>query len=225
VSDDDHRVLSHLGLRAQEYDAAIRTYIPAYETMLATIVDLVGDDRYVIDLGTGTGALAAQILDHTARARVRLVDIDPEMLEVARGRVARHGSRAEPVQARFTDALVPCDAVIATLALHHVMDIDAKRDLYRRIHAALRPGGILAIGDATVHPDGPEHDTIYKLWAAEMGTHGIDAAEAQRLFAAWAQEDRYLPLAMELQLLADAGFARPDCFWKHGPMTVFGGYR
>ena len=58
-----------------------------------------------------------------------------------------------------------------------------------------------------------------------MGTHGISDPEAQRLFAAWAQEDRYLPLATELALLAEAGFARPDCFWKHGPITVFGGYR
>lgn len=225
TSASDHRVLAHLGLRAQEYDAAIRTYIPAYETMLATIVHLVGDDRLVIDLGTGTGALAAQILDRTQRARVRLVDIDPAMLDVARTRVAAHATRAELVEARFTEGLTACDAVIATLALHHVVDIDAKRDLYRRIHTSLRPGGILAIGDATVHPEGPEHDTIYKLWAAEMSTHGISAADAERLFAAWALEDRYLPLATELDLLAEAGFVRPDCFWKHGPMTVFGGYR
>lgn len=226
----DHSVLAHLGLQAAEYDAAIHRYIPAYEKMIATVVDLVGDDRYVIDLGTGTGALASAILDSTARARVRLVDIDPAMLETARARISsspRHADRAELVVARFDDAnaLVPCDAVIASLALHHVTDIDAKRELYRRIHAALRPGGLLAIADATVHAAGPEHDRIYAMWAAEMATHGIDAAEASRLFASWALEDRYLPLTTELTLLAEAGFANPDCFWKHGPMTVFGGYR
>ncbi len=224
----EHRVLSHLGLRAQEYDAAIRTYIPAYETMIATVVAIVSEhvgDGLVIDLGTGTGALAAAILDATPGARVRLVDIDPAMLDVARSRVAVHGARAELVQEPFSEALVPCDAVVASLALHHVMDVDAKRELYRRIHGALRPGGVLAIADATVHVDGPEHAHIYARWAAEMGTHGIANAEAARLFAAWAQEDRYQPLSTELALLADAGFARPDCFWKHGPMTVFGGYR
>lgn len=227
----EHRVLAHLGLQAQEYDAAIRTYIPAYETMIATVVALVGDllstrtDGLVIDLGTGTGALAASILDGTPHGRVRLVDIDPAMLDVARSRVASHGSRAELVQLRFDEALVPCDAVIASLALHHVMDLDAKLALYRQIHAALRPGGILAIADATVHPDGPENAHIYARWAADMATHGISRPDAQRLFATWAQEDRYQPLATELSLLAQAGFARPDCFWKYGPMTVFGGYR
>lgn len=230
MGNHDHRVLAHLGLRAQEYDAAIRTYIPAYDTMIATVVGIVCDgvgesDGLVVDLGTGTGALAASILDATPAARVRLVDIDPAMLEVARSRVSAHGARAELVEAQFFDALVPCDAVVASLALHHVMDLDAKRELYRHIHASLRPGGVLAIADATVHADGAEHAHIYARWAAEMATHGIGVAEAARLFTAWAAEDRYQPLATELTLLADAGFVRPDCFWKHGPMTVFGGYR
>jgi tRNA (cmo5U34)-methyltransferase len=219
----DHRVLDHLGLQAREYDAAIRRYIPAYEQMIANAVELV--DGLVIDLGTGTGALAAAILDAKPSARVRLVDVDPAMLEAARSRIAHHGDRAELVQARFEDALVPCDAVIASLALHHVTDVDAKRDLYRLIYANLRPGGVLAIADATVHECGPARDRAYAVWRREMATHGIDAPEADRLFAAWAREDRYLPLPTELALLADAGFTAPECFWRFGPMTVYGGYR
>lgn len=219
----DHRVLAHLGLQAREYDAAIRTYIPAYETMIAEAVRLA--DGLVIDLGTGTGALAAQILERKPSARVRCVDVDPAMLETARERLAPFGDRAELVQARFDEGLVPCDAVVASLALHHVSDIDAKRELYRRIHDVLRPGGVLAIADATVHDAGRASDHIYAMWAAEMATHGIDAQEADRLFAAWALEDRYLPLTTELRLLAEAGFERPDCFWKYGPMTVYGGFR
>lgn len=219
----EHRVLEHLGLQAREYDAAIRRYIPAYEQMIANAVDLV--DGYVIDLGTGTGALAAAILDAKPTARVRLVDVDPAMLEAARTRVAHHGSRAELVQARFEHALVPCDGVIASLALHHVPDIDAKRELYRKIHTVLRPGGVLAIADATVHEAGPARDRAYAVWRREMATHGIDAAQADQLFAAWAREDRYLPLPTEFALLADAGFAAPECFWRFGPMTVYGAYR
>jgi len=26
-------------------------------------------------------------------------------------------------------------------------------------------------------------------------------------------------------MLAAAGFAEPECFWKYGPTTVFGGFR
>lgn len=219
----DHRVLDHLGLAASDYDAAIRRYIPAYEEMIATTVGLV--DGEVIDLGTGTGALAAAILEAKPNARVRLLDIDPAMLETARARVARFGDRAQLVEASFEAPLPPCDAIVASLALHHVPQRDAKTALYRRIREALRPGGILAIADATVHEDGPANARIYEMWAADMATHGIGRAEANALFAKWAGEDRYYPLAVELDMLAEAGFAQPECFWKYGPMTVYGGYR
>jgi tRNA (cmo5U34)-methyltransferase len=221
----EHRVLDHLGLAARDYDAAIRRYIPAYEEMIATVVSLAHGT--VIDLGTGTGALAAAILANAPAARVRLVDIDPAMLEAAGTRVAAVAApdRIELVQARFDESLVPCDAVVASLALHHIPDVDAKRALYRQIHAALRPGGVLAIGDATTYEHGPAHARAYDVWRRHMASHGIDDAEATRLFAAWAVEDRYLPLATELTLLAEAGFAQPECFWRHGPMTVYGAYR
>jgi hypothetical protein len=37
-------------------------------------------------------------------------------------------------------------------------------------------------------------------------------------------DNTYDPLQVELALLADAGFQRPDYFWRRGPMTVFGGF-
>ena len=85
--------------------------------------------------------------------------------------------------------------------------------------------GRVEIADATVHEDGPENARIFEMWAAAMAAHGIARDEANALFAQWAGEDRYYPLAAELDMLADAGFARPECFWKYGPMTVYGGYR
>ena len=219
----EHRVLDHLGLAAREYDAAIRRYIPEYEQMIATVVGLVQGD--IIDLGTGTGALAEAILDAKPVARVKLVDIDPAMLEGARARVARFGDRAELVHASFDAELPPCDAVVASLALHHVPELDCKRALYRRVRDALRPGGCFIIADATVHEQGRERALVYATWSAWMARHGIVQAEADALFAKWAGEDRYYPLATELRLLADAGFAQPECFWKYGPMTVYGGFR
>ncbi|HUS31720.1 MAG TPA: class I SAM-dependent methyltransferase [Kofleriaceae bacterium] len=218
----EHRVLDHLGLAAADYDAAIRRYIPHYDALIATIVELVDGD--VTDLGTGTGALAAAILTKPS-TRVRLVDIDPAMLSTAASRVAPFGDRATCVRASFDEGLAPCDAVVASFALHHVPTLEAKRSLYARIHAALRPGGILAIGDVTIHDDGPANTTMMNAWAAWMSDHGIARADANALFAKWAGEDRYFSLADELATLAAAGFSRPDCFWKHGPSTVFGAYR
>jgi SAM-dependent methyltransferase len=223
----EHRVATHLGLAASDYDAEIRRYIPTYEEMIGTVVGIVGtiEAPYVLDLGAGTGALGAAILDRIPRARVQFLDIDPVMLEVAGARVAGHGDRAELRRGSFDDALPACDAVVASLALHHVPELPRKRALYARVCEALRPGGVLLVADITVHEAGPAHDYIYDRWAAMMAQHGIARSEADALFAKWAGEDRYYPLAVELEQLRAAGFAQPECFWKYGPATVFGGFR
>ncbi len=231
IATEPHRVASHLGVDAGSYDVAIRRFIPGYDAMIATVLSILdehlGADPLVVDLGAGTGALAGAILDAIPRARVVLVDIDPTMLAVAGARVACHGRRAELRTASFFDAgaLPSCDAVVASLSLHHVPERDRKRELYTRIHGALQPGGVLLSADATVHEAGPERARIFREWAAGMAAAGIGADEATALFAQWAGEDRYYPLAVELELLAAAGFAHPDCFWKQGASTVFGGFR
>ena len=222
----EHRVSSHLGLQVADYDALIRKWIPAYDAMLDTVVSIVRTLHapFVVDLGAGTGALGGAILERVPESRVQLVDIDPNMLELATARVARFGARAGHVRGSFADPLPRCNAVVASLALHHVPVREDKRALYRRVREALRPGGVLAIADATVHEHGRAHDWIYELWAAHMGPHGISRAEADQLFTSWAKEDTYQPLHVEFALLAEAGFDRPECFWKHGPMAVYGAF-
>jgi tRNA (cmo5U34)-methyltransferase len=248
----EHRVATHLGLAASDYDAQIRRYTPRYDEMIDTVVAIIAavdptggfaprpaggavgvptpglaplGAPYVIDLGAGTGALGGAVLDRVPRARVRFLDIDPAMLEVAGARVAAHGARAELWRGSFDDALPACDAVVASLALHHVPERDRKRALYARIHDALRPGGVLLVADITVHEHGIAHDHMVRDWIASMGRHGITEPEARSLLAQWAGEDRYYPLAAELEMLGAAGFAQPECFWKYGTTTVFGGFR
>jgi tRNA (cmo5U34)-methyltransferase len=225
---DEHRVASHLGVDAHAYDVAIRRWIPGYEAMVTTIIEIIaelGGTPTVVDLGTGTGALASAILDALPHAHVIMVDIGPSMLEQARTRVAKHAARVELRRASFSDDLPACDAVVASLALHHVPELGAKRELYAQIHRALRPGGVFLMGDATVHAAGAEHDHAFRRWAAGMAEAGIPHEQAAELFAQWSREDFYQPLVAELPALAAAGFTHPDCFWKRGAMTVYGGFK
>ena len=76
----------------------------------------------------------------------------------------------------------------------------------------------------TSRPDGAERTWIYDAWARHMATSGIVRAEADKLFAAWAEEDHFYPLAAELAMLAEAGFAHPDVFSKVGPIAVYGAF-
>ena len=113
---------SHLGIDLREYDSRIRSFIPGYEDLLdaaaGALAVTVRRNPVIVDLGTGTGALASRCLAVKPPARIVGVDEDEGMLAVARQRVGRsftgmHGS--------FERVDLPaCDAVTASLALHHL---------------------------------------------------------------------------------------------------------
>lgn len=225
----EHRVAGHLGVAADDYDRTIRTFIPNYERMVSTVVHWldghVPPGGLVVDLGAGTGALGAAILAALPDVRVELVDIDPNMLEVAGARCAQHAGRFALRHARFEDELPRCHAVVASLALHHVAADADKRDLYRAIRAALEPGGLVVVADALVYDDGPERARMIEGLFAHMALSGISAAEAQDHLAQWAEEDVYKTLPGELALIREAGFPRPDVFWRDGLIAVYGAFR
>ena len=222
-----HSVEGHLKLRVEEYDDLIRKLVPAYPAMRPVQLDLLAlsmpaEGGLVLDLGGGTGALAAAMAGEFPGATVEIWDTDPDMQAMARERCARFGERIRYVERSFSDPLPPCDAVAACLSLHHVKDLAVKAEIYRHIFAALRPGGIFVNADTTVPATPALHDHAFRLWAQSMRPHGIVEREAYEHFASWAREDYYPPLSVELRLLAEAGFAEPECFWREAAAAVFG---
>lgn len=121
-------------------------FVPGYDTMLRVVAEqaaAIRDDRLLLELGAGTGALSETILAQGLFGEAELIDIYLEMLERVRNRLARYGDKVRFKEGSYYDPLPPCDIVATTLALHHVPTIDRKRKLYRRIHDALDPGGVL----------------------------------------------------------------------------------
>jgi ubiquinone/menaquinone biosynthesis C-methylase UbiE len=224
-----HSVQNHLHIAVADYDRVIRTYIPGYEEMLDTVAwwlgAIVPNDGKVIDLGGGTGSLAEAILSRLPEIHVEIWDVDPQMMELARERLSSFGNRATVREQSFLEKMDPCDAVVASIALHHIPKMETKRDVYANINSALRTRGVFLNADATIDDTEPGRAAMYRWWSRFMGTKGISETEAYKLFDEWAAEDTYQPLTDELAALGKAGFRRPEVFWKFGPMAVYGGIK
>src|SRR5487761_163157 len=130
-------VRQHFDREAAEFDGLIMRLIPRYPEMIDALVSGVPFPRdsklRVLDLGSGTGAVALQIKSRLPQARITCVDFSPNMLEVARRRLADiEGTQF--VQADITNFQFreTYDAAVSSLALHHIQAEDEKRRLYRR---------------------------------------------------------------------------------------------
>jgi tRNA (cmo5U34)-methyltransferase len=98
----------------------------------------------ILELGVGTGMTAKRVLARHREARLVGIDESESMLAAADVEGDLRVSRLE-------DPLPegPFDLVVSCLAVHH-LDAEGKRDLFRRIVAALRPGGRFVLADVIV---------------------------------------------------------------------------
>ncbi len=216
-----HSVRRHLRIETAAYDETIRRFIPGYEAMLEVVAGTLAGSApgHVIDLGAGTGALSEAILAHDGARRVELIDVDPEMLAQARGRLERFEGRVRFREMSFLDALPPCDGAAASLSLHHIPEMAVKRALYGRIRGSIRPGGIFVNADATMPADPEGREACRRLWVDHMMACGIEEARAFEHLEEWSEEDTYFPLDEELAAMRDAGFDA-ECIWHEATIAV-----
>lgn len=212
-------VTTHLAIELDEYDERIRTFIPYYEEMLDTAAAVVGMQRprTVVDLGTGTGVLAARIARRARGVTLVGIDEDQGMLAAARRRLPP--TRTTLVHESFLRAALPrCDAVTASFALHHVASPRTKRRLFDRARTALRTGGVLVSADCHPASNQPLAAAGHRAWHDFLAvTYG--PRKAREFLKTWAKEDFYTTLETELRLLRAAGFT-PDVIWRRDTFAV-----
>lgn len=213
-------VAEHLGIKTSEYDQQILTFIPHYADILdaaAGALDALDRPaRTLVDLGTGSGALAGRCMKRLRGARVIGIDSDAAMLAMARRRL---GARLTAVVGNFASTPIPaCDVVTASFSLHHLASPAAKRAVFARAFAALRPGGMLIDADCVLNTDPRLQARDHDEWRRHLAaTHG--RAGAARFLLAWAGEDTYFTLDLETALLREAGF-QVDVAWRRGAFAV-----
>jgi tRNA (cmo5U34)-methyltransferase len=196
--------------------------------MLADLVARIRppEGARILDLGCGSGILAEILLDRFPTVSVSLLDFSSNMLEVAERRLQRFPGRTGYFCTTFEEMPSgPYDAVVSTLALHHLGSDDEKRAQYARILGSLAPGGCFWQGEY-VSSSSPEDTAANEAgWGDWLRTQGFSADEVRQLHERVARNDRPAPLTAQLAWLGEAGFTRVDCTWRYLKFAVFGGWK
>jgi tRNA (cmo5U34)-methyltransferase len=179
----------------ETYLATMLDEIPAYielQEEIAAATDGL-EVRRALELGVGTGETARRVLRRHPEASWAAIDANEAML----GRAREVLPEADLRLARLEDPLPdgPFDLVVSSLAVHH-LDGSGKRDLFRRVHGILRPGGTFVLGDVIV-PDDPNDAQIEIDWVVDL-------------------PDR---LGDQLTWLREAGF-EAETRWSHKDLAV-----
>lgn len=183
-----HRSLTGL------YDAAIALMTRERVWRSALLAQLAPrDGETIVDVGCGTGTLAALIKAAAPGADLIGVDPDPEVLDRARAKARASGAEVAFLLSFAGDVadLVGrgrADKIVSSLVFHQV-PVAGKREGLAAIHAALRPGGELHIADY-----GWQRTPAMRLLFRQV--QALDGIENTRLNAAGGLPD----------LIVEAGF-------------------
>jgi trans-aconitate methyltransferase len=214
---------THLGIKPGEYDRLIATLIPHYLELIESAAAAVGVIARaapgVVDLGTGSGALAQRILKVRPKARLTGIDEDGSMLAAASRRLR---GRIRTIEDNFETAEIPrCDVVSASFALHHVPTDRRKASLYKRCYASLGRGGMFVSADCFLAANPKFQARDREAWLEHL-QRNYSRAKAENFLKTWAKEDVYFTLERESEMLTDAGFAVDVTFRRDSFAVVVG---
>jgi tRNA (cmo5U34)-methyltransferase len=224
----EETILRHFDGEAPIYDELILKLIPRYPEMIDALVSALPfateAEIHVLDLGCGTGSVAAAVLHRFPNACMTCLDAAESMLASARARLARFPNVAF-VQTDFGDwrAGAEYNAVLSSLALHHLENDEDKRSFYRRVFHALSEGGLFYNADNVLGASDALDRMYVGKWMAYLDAN-VGEKEARDVWLPrYRAEDRPARLVDQLHWLEAIGFRDVDIVWKRFNFAVYGG--
>jgi tRNA (cmo5U34)-methyltransferase len=222
------RVRQHFEEEARDFDRIILTLIPDYPRMVEALFAAIPFEEAapfrIIDLGCGTGTVACAVLGAFPNARVTCLDLAENMITMAQAKLTAY-PEVRYIVGDFAAIEGDYDAVISSLALHHLATDDDKRCFYRRIYESLNPGGIFYNGDVVLASAEALQDVYMKKWVEFMRRGVTDEEIEEKWIRKYQAEDRPARLIDQIAWLAEIGFADVDVLWKYYNFAVYGGVR
>jgi len=222
-----------------------RYFVPERERQVETICGLippVSASAPIVELCCGEGLLAQALLERFPGCLVRGLDGSSEMLAAAGKRLTGFGDRFQPqyfdlASVGWRSVIRDAHAVVSSLAIHHLNGPE-KQALFVDVYGMLALGGVFVIADV-IAPAGKQAEIVAADawdWAVRQRSLQLDGnldgfglfqRERWNMYRYFDPDDidKPSPLFVQLQWLADAGFADVDVYWMQAGHAIFGGVK
>lgn len=221
-------VKKHFEEEASEFDKIILRLIPYYPEMIDGMVLAIPFPRSsainVIDLGCGTGTISKRIKEIFPQATITCLDLAENMIEISKLKLSCFSDvRYQVGDFRNYEFDNTYDAVVSSLALHHLVTDRDKIDFYRKIYEVLRPNGVFFNADVILGSSEHIQNLYMEKWKSFMKKHVSEKEIENKWLPQYREEDRPAKLIDQLNWLVELGFSDADVIWKYYNFAVYGG--
>jgi tRNA (cmo5U34)-methyltransferase len=116
------------------------------------------------------------------------------------------------------------DIIVAAAVFHHLREDDDWRSVFRKCHAALRPGGSIWISDLVMHSNQKVQAVMWERYGEYL--EQLSGPEyREKVFAYIEQEDTPRSVGYQVELLREVGFRDVEILHKNSCFAAFGGVK
>ncbi|KYC46154.1 MAG: hypothetical protein APG12_00097 [Candidatus Methanofastidiosum methylothiophilum] len=221
-------VKKHFEEEASEFDNIIVKLVPDYIQMIDALVSSIPFNKKnsfnVIDLGCGTGYVSMKIKERFPDSNLTCLDFAENMIAQAKIRLNKYKNVNFYLQdIRKFEFDKNYDAVVSSLALHHLETKKEKIKFYTKIFNSLSEGGVFYNADIILGSS----ESLHKLYIAKWKDFMAQSLPGDEIEDTWMakhhKEDRPEILLDQLSWLKEIGFSEIDVVWKYYNFAVYGG--
>ncbi len=222
----------------EDVRAGIPLAFEQIDVLLRVVRQAIPQVKQVLDLGCGDGILARAVLAEYPQAHAVFLDFSEYMIEAAKklADVRRADFIVQDLASdnwlQSTSSHAPFDLVVSGFAIHHLTD-ERKRELYREIFEALKPGGLFLNMEhvSSASPSAQQAfdelfvDSLCMHHRQQGGTKTRETIAEQWYYRPDKTGNILAPVETQCEWLRQIGFASVDCFFKLFELALFGGQK